>query len=266
MLPSQTFQSTTFYYFNILAVYKADLRHFISSRAGGYSEGNLGGLNLSFKVGDNPERVEKNRAMVAEYMKVSPDRLIFPVQTHENKVVSVTSKTSADQLDCTDALMTNEKGISIAVMSADCVPVLLYDPVKQAVAAIHAGWRGTVADIVGETVRAMQQQYGTDPKDIVAGIGPSISSEVYEVGEEVIKAVEQHFNPADGVLHFHLNHRRNAMLNLWELNKKLLKRAGVLKENIEISGICTFTHHDLFFSARHSGNTAGRFAAGIMLI
>jgi polyphenol oxidase len=148
-------------------------------------------------------------------------------------------------------------------MSADCVPLLLYDPVGGAVAAIHAGWRGTVSKIVSRTVEAMRENFGTNPADLVAGIGPSICPEVYEVGEEVILAAEQAFGSVTELVQ--PTKPGKGLFNLWEANRMQLLSAGIRAENIELAGMCTYQGSDQFFSARKSGNRAGRFAAGILL-
>ncbi|HVD99599.1 MAG TPA: peptidoglycan editing factor PgeF [Cytophagaceae bacterium] len=261
-MKKQTLNNLPLWQFENLSAEK-NIRHFVSGRDGGYSEGSLGGLNLSYKVGDNPEHVQKNRALLANAFSVSADKLIFPVQTHSNYIKTVTEKITPEDLEDTDALITNTKGIMIAVMSADCVPVLLYDPAKQAVAAIHAGWRGTVSEIVKCTIEKMQKEFGSNPSDIIAAIGPSICEEVYEVGEEVIKAVEKVYGSKNGIITREQNGK--GFCNLWEANRIQLINAGVLSANIEVAAMCTYQNADLFFSARQSGNTAGRFAAGIGL-
>lgn len=239
------------------------ISHFVSGREGGYSEGELGGLNLSYKVGDDPGLVTQNRQSLAKAFSVDAHRLIFPVQTHSSNIKVVGTTTSAEALEDTDALITKEKGVVISVMSADCVPVLLYDPAKAVVAAIHAGWRGTMAEIVRKTIGKMNAEFGSVPETLMAAIGPSICGEVYEVGEEVIHAVEKVYGTKEGIISREQNGK--GYCNLWEANRLQLIKTGVAAENIELAGICTYKSADLFFSARKSGNKAGRFAAGIML-
>jgi polyphenol oxidase len=249
--------------FKSLAHYK-EINHFISGRQGGVSNGALGTFNLSFKVNDTHENVLENRRRLAKAMGVAPEALFFPSQTHSNTVKRVAAGTRPEELQETDALITNVPGLCIAVMSADCVPVLLYDPKQKAVAAIHAGWRGTVTKILTETVEAMQRYYNTNPSDLIAGIGPSICPDVYEVGAEVLEAALQSFGTLDGLAR-PASDNGKGYFNLWEANRIQLTALGVKAEHIEVAGICTYTEHDAFFSARHSGNTAGRFAAGIVL-
>ncbi len=241
-----------------------DIKHYVSSREGGHSLGEYGGLNLSFKVGDDVELVTKNRVDLATVFDVSVDKLFFPVQTHSNHVKIVSSKINISDLEDTDAIVTSEKGLLISVMSADCVPILLYDTQKNVIAAIHAGWRGTMGEIVRHTIEKMTEEFGVDPTTILAGIGPSISDEVYEVGAEVIEAVVRVYGSKDGIISREDNGK--GFCNLWEANRIQLLRAGVKSENIEVASICTFKNADTFFSYRKSGNRAGRFAAGIMLV
>lgn len=243
---------------------QSGIRHFVSGRAGGVSSGEVGTFNLSFKVVDSAENVRENRRRLAEAMQVLPEHLLFPAQTHSTNVRLVQAHTHGDDLTNTDALITNVPDRCICVMSADCVPILLYDPVQRAVGAVHAGWRGTVGKILSRTVEAMQSNYNTRPKNLLAGIGPSICPQVYEVGAEVLAAVRETFGNVNGLID-----RENAggkgYLNLWEANRVQLLQAGVPAASIEVAGICTYQQSNDFFSARKSGNRAGRFAAGIRL-
>jgi YfiH family protein len=161
----------------------------------------------------------------------------------------------------TDALITSERGICIAVMSADCVPVLLYDKKNQAIAAVHSGWRGTVARILEKTLAEMKRTFGTEGKDLVAGIGPSVSQESYEVGEEVVSEVTNAFGSDSSLMILKPNNK--AQLDLWKANKLQLLAFGVNENSIEISDLCTVKNNNYFFSARKGDS--GRFAAGIVL-
>ncbi len=240
------------------------IKHFVSNRQGGASEGDKDSFNLSYKVNDNPEHVAKNRSLLASSMGIGADKLVFPQQTHKNKVQVVTDATQEIDLAETDGVVTNIKGICLAVMSADCAPVIVYDPVKHVIGASHAGWRGTVGKIAANMVQMMKEVYGSDPADLVAGIGPSISPEVYEVGEEVIEATKNAFGTINGLVKLNPVKEGKGHFNLWEANKRALIEAGVKPGNIEIAEICTFSNSDTFFSHRNNPDT-GRFAAGIVL-
>lgn len=249
------------YRFEILAAFP-DINHFVSTRNGGVSIGEKAGLNLSFKVGDAPENVVENRKILAQSLGLNPENLVFPEQTHSSNVQVVTCLDDIEKLANTDAVITNIPEVCVCVMSADCVPILLYDTHQKVVSAIHAGWRGTVAGIVTKTIQLMAQEFGTQSEHLVACIGPSISQEVYEVGQEVIDAVHNLFGSTEGFIQMKENGK--GMFNLWEANKQLLLRAGVLEKHIEVAGICTYKNSDMFFSHRHSSAT-GRFAAGICI-
>ncbi len=241
----------------------AGIRHYVSGRDGGVSTGELGTFNLGLKAGDDPDHVRENRRRLAQALGVGVSRLVFPSQTHSTNVKRVSPETHAGELADTDALITNTPGLCINVMSADCVPVLLFDPVHLAVGAVHAGWRGTVGKILTHTVKAMQREFDTRTTDLVAGIGPSICAEVYEVGEEVLNAVENAFGNTEGLIR-NRTPEGKGFVDLWEANRRQLLWLGVPAASIEVSGICTFRHADQFFSARKSKNQAGRFAAGIV--
>ena len=238
--------------------------HFISGRDGGVSTGELGTLNLGYRTSDTPENVTENRRRLAEALGINLYQLVFPTQTHSSRVQVVGTDTKPEDLADTDALITQTLGLCLCVMSADCVPILLYDPVRQAVGAVHAGWRGTVGKILTHTVRAMQEAFGSQPRDMLAGIGPSISPEMYEVGLEVLEAVREAFGKAPGLVKQE-NGSDKGYFNLWEANRQPLLHVGVKPQSIEVAGICTYQNSDRYFSARRSSNQAGRFAAGIML-
>lgn len=240
------------------------VRHFVSGRAGGVSTGEKGALNLSYKVNDLSEHVHINRTRLANAMGIGIGHLVFPVQTHSNNVIYIREEYDALALEDADALITNARGICLAVMGADCVPILLFDPVTKAIGAVHAGWRGTTGKILTAAVKEMQQHFHTNPSDLFAGIGPSIGPGAYEVGEEVIAAAERSFGINSGLII--KTTQGKGFFNLWEANRSQLLSLGLKPERIEVSGICTFTNHEQFFSARRSQNQAGRFAAGIMLL
>jgi YfiH family protein len=239
-----------------------EINHFVSGRKGGRSTGELGGLNLSFKVNDTESNVIENRRLLALAMNVSDNHIVFPVQTHSDRVAVLRTVDEADSLDNTDALVTNLQGVCIAVMSADCVPILLYDTRNKVVGAVHAGWRGTVAKLLDKTIETMEKEFGTRPSDIIAGIGPSISPEIYEVGTEVLDAAKEAFGSIESLV---VQRERRTFFNLWEANRIQLLSRKVAPENIEVAGICTYQNSDQFFSARKSQNKAGRFGAGILI-
>ena len=220
-----------------------------------------GVTNLRF-TGGQPILVEENREHLANVLKIDTSQLVFPRQTHTNCVVNL-NHIPENEITETDALVTNQPGICLCIQTADCVPVLLFDPVNRAIAAVHAGWRGTVTKIATLTVKKMNRLYGSLPQNLLAVIGPSIGPEVYEVGSEVVKEVRQNIPNPEKTLHE--NQTGSFHLNLWEANRQLLLAVGLSNENIEISGECTFKENEKYYSARREGIGTGRIVSGIML-
>jgi YfiH family protein len=186
--------------------------------------------------------------------------MLRPRQVHGDAVVVVAS-TPADSPDAcaaeADIIMTNGPGVAVAVQSADCVPLLLHDPASGAVAAAHAGWRGTAAGAAQSAVRAMGENFGTNAADLIVAIGPSIGPCCYRVGDELLGR----FGPA-GRRWFY-RQADGWMLNLWNANRDQLIEAGVRSPNIHIAELCTATHPEVFESYRRDGPAAGRLAAAI---
>jgi YfiH family protein len=234
------------------------IQHFITDRRS-YPHGNEFTLSLS----SLPDKtiIHEHRGRLAIALGIPHADLYFPSQVHSTRIVNVTRNTPKELLQETDALITRDEGVCIAVMSADCVPILLYDKKNNAVGAVHSGWRGTVARILEKTLHEMRRLFGTKGDDIRAGIGPSVSQEAYEVGEEVVNEVKQSFGQDNDLL-IPVGGSK-ARLDLWKANKLQLMEFGVASENIEISDLCTVKNNNYFFSAR-KGDT-GRFAAGIMV-
>lgn len=239
-----------------------DLFHFVTTRQGGCSTGNYSSFNCSPFSGDDVKSVCSNIQILLSSFPKQPKKLIIPSQVHGAEVGVITSENQS--LDGLDALVTNESRYCLCVSTADCVPILLYDPVHKAIAAVHAGWRGTVARIVQRTLEVMKETYSTDPKDVVACIGPSISMEAFEVGQEVYDAFRDADFNMDKIAFWHTV-MENWHIDLWEANRYLLMQAGVPFSNIEIAEICTFKCDEQFFSARRLGIKSGRILSGIML-
>jgi len=236
-----------------------DIAHFITTK-----EGWINGNKPRF-TGDSEEIYASFRKELAQSCETEEQCFVFPRQTHSDNVALVKSSLNKNTIEDTDALITNEHGLFVCVQTADCVPVLLFDPVKKVVAAVHAGWKGTIAKIAGKTVAKMAETYGCNPADIVAGIGPSIHMHAYEVGPEVVEAVEANFSNSPALLKPSMN-AGHAYFDLWEANQSILQEAGIKEENIEVIGLCSFEHADLFFSARREGSETGRMVSGIKLV
>ena len=175
----------------------SNISHFVTTRQGGCSEGNYASFNCTPYSGDEAEKVRRNQTLLMEGMSQTPEELVIPVQTHEanclligDAYLSASSQQRQEMLHGVDALITRELGYCLCISTADCVPVLIYDKKHSAIAAIHAGWRGTVAYIVRDTLLRMEKEFGTSGEDVIACIGPSISLASFEVGEEVYEAFQ----------------------------------------------------------------------------
>ena len=195
----------------------------------------------------------RNRERLAEMLSIEPERVIIPHQTHHDKtkiispdVIVMSTADRKDYLEGVDAVITDIPGILIGVSTADCIPVLLYDEAHKAVAAIHAGWRGTVARIVQKTLRLMSDTYSTVPSNVKAVIGPGISLKNFEVGDEVYTAFAEEGFPMERISRLY----KKWHLDLPLCNKLLLVEAGIKPENVHIEQICTYDNNDPFFSAR----------------
>jgi len=246
-----------------------EMTHFISTRIGGYSRGPYESLNLGYGTDDDADTVTRNRLLLAEDLGIPLDWFVFPRQTHSNHVYRVVegdrglgSMDRQTAIPDTDALVTHVRHTCIVVQVADCVPVLLFDPVQRVIAVVHAGWRGTASAIVAETVRAMQHHYGSRPADILAAIGPSIQGCCYQVGEDVYQAFVSWDNTREKIFQYR-NHQ--LLLDLVAANQLLLLNLGVDARNIATTDYCTRCNPGYFFSSRYGKGNTGRFIAGMML-
>lgn len=163
-----------------------------------------------------------------------------------------------------DAAATGDPGTAVAVVAADCVPILLADATTGAVAAVHAGWRGTAANVAGATVTTLAREWKVDPASLVAAIGPSIGACCYTVGPELVTAFLQAGHPRDRVDRWFRQQGDRLALDLWTANRELLEASGVAPANIHVAGLCTRTHREVFESFRADGDRAGRMAAIIV--
>ncbi|MBR5667380.1 MAG: peptidoglycan editing factor PgeF [Lachnospiraceae bacterium] len=241
-----------------------------SSRMLGASKGIYAAMNLGFNRGDDRETVLQNYRKMTAALGIGISNLVLPKQTHSLNVRKVTKPDCGNGIERenafedVDALMTDENGVALMVFTADCVPVFLFDPVKRVIALAHAGWRGTVGGICRETLRAMHREYGSEPKDVLAAIGPSICRGCFEIGPEVAEEFLNVFpEEKDEVLFPGEGDRSFA--DLWKANEIMLMREGVRKENITVSGLCTMCRPQLFFSHRATQGKRGSNAGFLML-
>lgn len=213
-------------------------------------------------TGDSVSVYNSNRTILAELLNISDQQLVFPRQTHTSCVAEI-NNIPESELKETDALISNKPGICICVQTADCVPVLMYDPFQKIIAVVHAGWRGTVNKIVEKTVQKMISGYGSRPQNIYAAIGPSIGPKAYEVGNEVVDSVKNSFSQYEKLLI--KNNSGKFHFNLWEANMQLLQVNNIPFDNIEVLGECSFELADKYYSARREGVETGRMVSGLYL-
>ncbi len=247
------------------------VKHGMSTRIGGVSNPPFAELNLGLRSGDEIDNVIINRQRFCEAIQVDFSRVITAQQVHGNDVAIVTAREAGrgaknyfEALPATDALVTNEKSLPLMLFFADCVPVVIVDPVRQAIGMCHAGWKGTVAKIAQKTVGTMQTCYGTEPADCLIGIGPSIGPCCYEVDEVVITELKKGWENWQDLVKPAFP-KNKWFLDLWKTNRKQLEAIGVRSENIVISGLCTSCNTHLFFSHRAEHGVTGRQAAIISL-
>jgi hypothetical protein len=184
-------------------------------------------------------------------------------QVHSNAVRVVRSRDNDAPEDGFDATVTNLQGVALGVLVADCVPILLHDPVRRAVGAVHAGWRGTVAGVAKNAVRAMKGEYGSDPKDIRAAIGPAIGPCCYEVDDKVVGPLGDAIGGVEGLVTPH--GKGKWLLDLWKANEAILVGAGLVNHNIDTLGMCTSCNSGMFYSYRSEGQKTGRMMGIVML-
>lgn len=248
-----------------------EVAHFVTTRHGGISSGAYASFNCSPYTNDSSMNLIRNRHWLFQLMKWEIQELFIAEQRHgaasmviDKWYFDTSEGIRQDLLIGIDALITNVPGYCVCVTTADCVPVLLYDKKLQVVAAIHAGWKGTVKHIVSNVLEHMNQKFGTQGEDVIACIGPSISLASFEVGDEVYEAFKE--SGFDMSL-ISVKKRKTGKyhIDLWEANRIELLNAGVPAEQIEVAGICTYIHHDEFFSARRLGIDSGRILSGIMI-
>ena len=242
-----------------------------STRLGGVSTEHLSSMNLSFSRGDQEENVRENFRRIADAIGFTPEDLVFSDQTHTTNIRVVTEadrgKGFTKPLDYTDVdgLITDVPGLVLATFYADCVPLYFVDPVHHAIGLSHSGWRGTVHRMGRVTFKTMKEAFGTKPEDVICAIGPSICQSCFEVGGEVIEKFQKEFDPSYWKELFYAKENGKYQLDLWLANEIVFAEAGVKKENIHTTDICTHCNPELLFSHRTTGNERGNLAAFLKL-
>ena len=250
------------------------VKHCFTTRYGGASSGIFSTMNLSFTRGDDREAVETNYRRVSEALDVPYGNFVFTDQTHTANVRKVTADDCGKGLICerdyeeVDGLITDERGPVLSAFFADCVPLFFVDPVHRAIGLSHSGWRGTVKRMGEVTAAAMHREYGTLPDDLICAIGPSICQDCYEVGEEVADEFRKAFKGwEDAILRESAlkDGEKKYRLDLWKANEIVLLEAGVRREHLAVTNICTCCNPDALFSHRATGGKRGNMGAFLCL-
>lgn len=233
---------------------------FSTTRQGGCSTGNYAAFNINGYCGDDEVHIAANKVALCSLLGIDSNRLVMPHQVHDCVVRRIDGPQQG-VIEGVDAVMTDVPQLCIGVSTADCIPVLLYDSTHRAVSAVHAGWRGTVLRIVQKAVETMRDTYGTAPADLQAVIGPGISLDSFEVGDEVYNQFlsagfdMQPISRRDAKWH----------IDLPMCNRLQLMEAGVPADHIQMTNICTYQQYDRYFSARRLGIQSGRIYTGILI-
>lgn len=233
---------------------------FSTTRQGGCSTGNYAAFNINGYCGDDEVHIAANKVALCGLLGIDSNRLVMPHQVHDCVVRRIDGPQQG-VIEGVDAVMTDVPQLCIGVSTADCIPVLLYDSIHRAVSAVHAGWRSTVLRIVQKAVEAMHDTYGTAPADLQAVIGPGISLDSFEVGDEVY---DQFLSAGFDMQPIS---RRDAKwhIDLPMCNRLQLMEAGIPSNNIQMTNICTYQQYDRYFSARRLGIQSGRIYTGILI-
>lgn len=249
-------------YFNFSGFPPEKLVHAVFTRIGGVSPEPWDSLNVGGTVGDERTRVIENRLRSFQAVDRNPQSMFDVWQVHSADVVIANAPHNFSPPEFkADAIITENPEVTLFMRFADCTPILLFDPVNRAVGIAHAGWMGTVKHIASATVNAMRAAFGTQPADLIAGIGPSIGADHYLIGPDVTTRVIEAFH--EDAAQLLVRREDGVYFDLWEANKLSLAKAGV--KQIEISGLCTACHPEDWYSHRAEKGNTGRFGAIIGL-
>jgi len=243
----------------LLSQYK-NITHAFSTKKGGYSQSPYKGNNLAYHVNDHKETVYKNHLYFSEQLNYPLKRLVHMDQVHGDNIVVIDENSNLNDIPQCDAIMTNIKNTPLMVMVADCIPILIYDPVQDVIAAVHAGRAGTFSNILAKTLKMMQKTYASDYQDILVVLGPSMHQCCYEVGSEINKEAKR-----DGYKYAIKTENKHYYLGLEEIVRQQLKTLNIPKEHVEFSPYCTVCNTNLFYSYRAENSICGRFCGVLML-
>ena len=246
------------------------VEHCFTTRLGGVSKGVCTTMNFSFSRGDDPAAVMENYRRVAETFGRTVNDFVCTDQTHTTTVIRVGNDekgygvTKEKPYTDVDGLITNEPGVILSTFYADCVPLYFVDPVNKAIGLSHSGWRGTVGRMGQRTLDAMAETFGTKPEEVYAAVGPSICQECYEISEDVAEHFYEEFKGhGDEILINKGNGKYQ--LDLWKTNEIILLEAGIKREHLAVTNVCTCCNHEVLFSHRASQGKRGNLAAFLML-
>lgn len=247
------------------------IKHGFSTRLGGLSHDCFSSMNLGYTRGDDKTTVDENYKLISESIGFSWEDLVATEQVHETIVRVVTDEDRGKGIikerdySGVDGLITNTKDVPLVTYYADCVPLFLVDVKNKAIGLSHSGWRGTVKRMGEQTIKAMKENFGTNPSDLVVLIGPSICQECYEVSEDVAKEFRSVFDK--DTLKTILKEKESGKydLNLWEANRRIFLDMNVSEENIHVSEVCTCCNSDILFSHRANGDKRGTLAGFLMI-
>lgn len=255
-------------YFTIDEFENTGVKACFSARIGGISPSPYNTMNLGYKSGDIKENIDSNFDILCGAAGFKKEDLVLSDQVHSNRcrVVGEADRGKGvlreSDIKSVDGLTTNAQNTALCIFTADCVPVFLYDRVKDAVALCHAGWRGIVSGIIGNTIDTMVKAYGTKPSDLIAAIGPSIGPCCFNVGYDVVKTFKNVFGDLNGII---IEEEGRYRINLWSAADSMLRDAGLRPEGIVNSALCTSCRGDLFYSYRRDGSLTGRMISIIQL-
>ena len=244
-----------------------------TTRLGGVSKGDCSSMNLSFTRGDAEEDVRENYRRLGESLGIDMNQAVLSHQVHKTDIHIVTEEDKGrglfpekSPLFEIDGLMTDRRGIPLVTFFADCVPLMFYDPVKKVIAASHSGWKGTVGRIGEKTVAMMEQKMGCKREDILAVIGPSICQDCYEVSEDVAQQFENVFTREQYEEMIIEKENGKYQLDLWKANEFILLDAGIRREHLAVTDLCTCCNPEFLFSHRASQGRRGNLSAILCLI
>lgn len=241
------------------------VNHGFSTKLGGVSIGHCATMNISTSRGDDPAAVEENKRRIANAIGVKPEHMVYTQQTHTTNVSIVTKEDRGRIIPETDGMITNDPEVCLVTFYADCVPLYFVDPVKKAIGLSHSGWRGTVNKMANVTIEKMQKEFGCNPADILAVVGPSICQDCYEVSEDVIEKFRKNYKEEYWTDIFYKKENGKYQLNLWKANEYNFLDAGIKPEHIAVTNVCTCCNPEVLFSHRITGFNRGNLSAFLSL-